>query len=341
MAKEQFLQYNIGYDRRETDTRFLLTQLETHLRERFNVLLSRIEYEIVDGHLVRPGKTEPFIESIKRGRDLARRLAVTAEDFEREDADVIGFEEKIDPVLSNLETPIGVGFLNISPPSGKYEHNFYDIALLKERYGERYVEYSRYSSGLMPEDYARILPGMDPESPPTPAEFLASPILITDTELSADRIHEALHKDHEYMEPEVFAQIWHEVRVQGYVDRYLARRDAQSFNAILNFADEVWENMKRKAAGLQYKDYSDYRSSTLEIRYYENKEVRQVPTACPGKSGADVSSLFSVSDLDFNYKFDQPGPCKKCGMDVSCGPCGICKGCDIAITRGESLKKAA
>lgn len=341
MAKEQLLQYNIDYDRSETDTRFMLTQLETHLKERFNVLISRVEYEIVDGHLVRPGRTEPFIESVKRGRDFARRLAVTSEDFQREDAEVIGFGEKIDPVLSNPETPIGVGFLNISPPSGKYEHNFYDVALLKKRNEERYVEYSRYSSGLMLEDYAKILPGMDPENPPTPAEFLASPILIADTHLNADQIHKTLHKDHEYMEPEVFAQIWHEVKTQGYVDRYLARRDAQSFNAILNFADEVWENKKRKETGLQYKDYSDHSSSAFEIRYYENKEVRQVPTACPGKSGADISSPFSVSEFDFTYKFDQPGPCKKCGVDVNCGPCGICKSCDIAITREEDLKLAA
>jgi len=340
-VQEPLLQYNIEYDRNETDTEFIMTQLETHLKERFNVLISRVEYEIVDGHLVRPGKTEPFIESIKRGRDLFRRLSMTPEDFEREDAEVIGFGEKIDPVLSNPETPVSVGFLNISPPSGKYKHNFYDIALLKKRDGKRYVEYSRYSSGLMAQDYTRIFPGMDPENPPTPAEFLASPILIIDAHLSADQIHKMLHRDHEYMTPEVFAEIWHEVKNQGYVDRYLARRDARSLNAILNFADEVWENRKRKEAGLRYKDYSDYSSSVLEIRYYENKEVRQVPTACPGRSGADINSPFSVSELDFTYKFDQPGPCKQCGADVNCGPCGLCKSCDIAIRREESLKLAA
>ena len=61
MPRAELLQYNIDYDRHETDMEFIMTQLQTHLRERFNVLISTVEYEIVDGHLVRPGKTEPFI----------------------------------------------------------------------------------------------------------------------------------------------------------------------------------------------------------------------------------------------------------------------------------------
>lgn len=349
MIKEQLLQYNIDYDRNETDTKFIMTQLETHLKERFNVLLSRVEYQIVDGHLARPGKTEPFIESIRRGRDLLRRLSTTSEDFEREDAEVVGFGEKIDPVLSNPETPVGIGFLNISPPSGKYKHNCYDIALLKKRNGKRYVEYSRYSSGLTAEDYAGIFSGMDPENPPTPSEFLASPILTTDTHLSADQIHKMLHRDHEYTTPEVFAEIWDEVRSQGYIDRYLARRDALSFNAILNFADEVWENKKRRKTGRGYKDYSNYNPSALEIRYYENKEVRQVPTACPGRSGADINSPFSVSELG-NIGRDKYGErtfecpeCKKINIrprDQLLSNCQHC-GSDKVACEDNSFKTAA
>lgn len=354
MARE-ILQYDTRHDQHETDHNFIKTQLETHLKERFNVLISTIEYEIVDGHLVRPGKREPFINSIRRGRNLLRSFGSTPEDFAREDAEARGFEEFIDPVFSDPETPTDAIILSpslngrldsngkpITNSESKYMHNFHDIFTLKQDdKGQRYVELRRYSSGLTGREYAERLPGLDPESPPTPAEFLANPVVMMDTRVTADDIHRLLHEDHEYMDVKDFNEIWD--AVQPFVLRYLANKDARSFNAILNFADEVWENRKRREEGQKYRDYfSGFYPSRLEINYFENQEVRQVATACPGKSGAGTDSPYSVSEFaDMDYDFDQLGPCKTCGADINCGPCGICKSCDLKIRREERFKIAA
>ena len=63
-SRTELLQYNIAYDQKEKDVQFLAKQLETHLRERFSVLVSTIEYGIAGQHLIRQGKGEPFIKSI-------------------------------------------------------------------------------------------------------------------------------------------------------------------------------------------------------------------------------------------------------------------------------------
>lgn len=354
MGKEQLLQYNIDYDRYEPDRDFIMTQLETHLKERFNVLVSTIEYEIEDGHLVRKGSKEPFINSIERGREVIQRLALNPLDLDRENAEVIGFGEKIDPFFSNPKTSLGSKMLSISlrgEKSSKYQHNFYDIFTLRARDGKRYVKMSRYSSALTAEDYVFHL-GLDSENPPSAAEFLANPILIDNIFITSEQIHQKLHKEHEYMKPSDFEAIWEVVQHSIFIQRYLSNRDAKSFNAILSFADHVWENNKKREKNQKYRDYIKYVPSYKEIRYFEEKEVRQTSGGCPGKSGADINkSPFSVSEYgnlsqaifgeDFGYEFDQDGPCKNCGDDVKCGPCGLCRSCDLEIRRKQSFKIAA
>lgn len=340
MSKEQLFQYNIDYDRREADVQFIEIQLKTHLSERFNTLVSSVEYEIVDGHLVRPGKKEPFIISIMRGRDIIQKLNPVPADFERENAEIVGFRDIIDPLLCDPLAPLGRKILSISirgEKDSKYQHNFYDIFTLKMRNGKRYVQLSRYSSALKAENYAAILPDLDSEHPPTAAEFLANPILFDDASISSEQIHKMFHREHEYMETSDFEEIWKEIKTSPFVKNYLQRKDARSFNAILNFADEVWENLKKKKRGKGYRDYTSSPLTFAEKREMEERKIRQTITPCPGKSGADISFPFSVSDFDYDYAFDQPGPCKSCGMNVSCGPCGLCRTCDIKIRREEIL----
>jgi len=341
MARAELLQYDVGNDRQEKDVRFLAKQLETHLKERFNVLLSTVKYGIKDGHLIRQRTEEPFIESIKRGRDVIQALSPDNIDVERENAEVIGFE-KIDSFLSNPTTPLESKMLSISPKGeegSKYTHNFYDIFTLKEENGERYVELSRYSSGLTRRDYAVRL-GLNPENPPQAQDFLKNPIK-EDMSVTPEQIHEDLHigVGYKYMLPSDFEKIiWTSPRVQFYAKRYESDPgNARYFNAFLNAADEeVWENKNRKEKGQIYID-STYNPSSHEIKFLEEKKVRQAGGQCPGKSGADIeNSKFSVSEFgmggeDFGYKFDQEGPCKKCNADVKCGPCGICKACDLSI----------
>lgn len=310
-------QYNIAYDQKEEDVQFIAKQLETHLRERFNVLVSTVGYEIADGHLVRQGTKEPFIESIKRGRDIIQRLSPNPVDFDRENAEVAGFE-KIDAFLSDPTTPVDSKMLSVSPKGdngSRYQHNFYDIFTLRERNGKRYVELSRYSSALTARDYSKRL-GYDPDNPMEAADFLSNPIEIRNILITPEEIHEALHIDHEYMDSSEFMEIWTSPIVQAFVKRYQLNRDARSFNAVLNAADRVWENKNRKEKGQTHKDYLNYSLSYSETRYLEEKEVRQAGGQCPGKSGADINdSPFSVSD--FGAEDDKYGSrefdCPECG----------------------------
>lgn len=340
--KEQLLQYNINYDRTEKDVVFIAKQLETHLRERFNVLISTVEYGIIDGHLVRQGTKEPFIDSIKRGRDVIQRLSPNPVDVDRENAEVVGFE-KIDTFLSDPTTPLNNKMLSISPKGeegSKYQHNFYDIFTLKEIQGQRYVELSRYSSGLTLGDYAKRF-GLDPRDPPKAKYYLANPIK-GGVVVTPEKIHEALHIDHAYMTAQDFDEIWTSYLVQAFVKRYELKRDARSFNAVLNAADEVWENKNKRGKGEVYKDYSTYDLSYSDVRYLEEKEVRQVAGGCPGKSGADTDSPFSVSDFaslgkDRGYDFDTVGTCVVCNSGPKpLGPCAICEKCTVKIEKEEA-----
>jgi predicted RNA-binding Zn-ribbon protein involved in translation (DUF1610 family) len=319
MARAELLQYNPAYDRTEKNVQFIAKQLETHLRERFNALVSTTEYAIKNGHLVRQGTEEPFIESIKRGRDVIQKLSSNKVDANREDAEVIGFE-KIDSFLSDPATPLNSKMLSVSPQGdegSKYQHNFYDIFTLRQKNGARYVELSRYSSALTRRDYARRL-GLDFNNPPKAEEFLANPIAIKDVFIAPEKIHEALHMNHEYMRPSDFAEIWTSPIVQACVKRYQLNRDARSFNTVLNAADEVWENKNRREKGQEeYRDYSVYKPSYSEIRLLEEKKVRQAGGQCPGKSGADINnSPFSVSefaDLAPDKYGERSFECPECG----------------------------
>lgn len=311
MARAELLQYDTRHDRHEKDVRFISKQLETHLRERFNVLLSIVEYGIKNGHLVRQGTEEPFIESIKRGRNLAQKLSSNSVDFERENAEVIGFQ-KIDTLLSNPTTPLGAKMLSISPQGGegsKYQHNFYDIFSLKERNGERYVTLSRYSSGLTTDDYVSRL-GTRFRHPPQayPIEF--------DVRVTSEQVHKALHKEHEYMDTQKFEEkVWTSPLVQYCAQEYEMNPNPRSFNAFLNAADEVLDNNKRKENGQIYRDYSINKPSCGDIRQLEKKEVRQAGGQCPGKSGADAeNSPFSVSEFTEPDKYgDRTFECPECG----------------------------
>jgi hypothetical protein len=337
MIKTEVLQYDIRHDLKEKNARFLSKQLETHLKERFNVLISTVEYGIENGHLVREGTKEPFIESIRRGRDFIQKISLDNIDKKREDAEVVGFE-KIDSFLSNPLTPVESKILSISPKGekgSKYQHNFYDIFTLKEKNNKRYVELSRFSSGLTVNDYINRL-GKNFKNPPQ-----ANPIELPSS-LSPREIHSFLHVKHEYMEPSEFERIWQSPLVQFFVDRYQLDRSARSFNAILNAADEVWKNKDRE----DDRKYEYLAKNTISYEYIkilEEKEVRQAGGQCPGKSGADINnSPFSVSAFglgeNFGYDFDQDGPCRKCNaINVKCGPCGICKNCDLEIRASQKF----
>jgi hypothetical protein len=83
-------------------------------------------------------------------------------------------------------------------------------------------------------------------------------------------------------------------------------------------------------------------------------EVKKLP-GCAGGGGSATSILsvidrsvtigLGISDEDIEaeikYKFDEPGPCVKCDAEGEkiCGPCGLCKKCDIDMRRKEKMNK--
>lgn len=321
---EKLLQYDIRGDIKESE-RAIRTNLETHLKERFHVLLSVVEYEIVDEHLVKPGATTPFIESIKKGRDVIQKIMPIASDFAREDAEVDGFSV-IDPFMSDDNTPEGSVALSISPnggPDSKYKHNFYDILTKKKRFGvghkpKFYVELARYSSGLTTKDYAIKL-GLDPDNPPTAADFLRAPFISKGANVSAEDIHKELHKDHEYMDTEYFEnRIWGSLALQLCIDEYVQKRDKASFNRILNVADEIEENERRKDRGEEHEDYQYKILNYSELERFAQQPVKQKAGDCPGESGAgeEESSLWSVADTGVGEVKILECHCGFCGKKV-------------------------
>lgn len=227
--------------RQEQFLSYVTTQMETHLGERFNVSLSRFEYDIKDGQLWGKDMDVPFIESLKKGRDY-RKIHGKEIDRIREEAEVTGFE-KMEGLLCDPETPIGTMMLSVSRPGkgvedveeeeedskieivqkkngfsliknlnepaekSSYEHNFYDVFTVKEdAVGKRYIESRRYASALSLEDYKDklgVFTQLELDEDDPAASLLANPIAIQNT-LIPDDIHHYLHKEYGYMDKETF-----------------------------------------------------------------------------------------------------------------------------------------
>lgn len=283
-------------------------QLVTNLGERFNVALSTVQYDIHDGLLFGKDMTEPFITIIQRGRDY-RRIHGNPVDWAREDAEVVGFT-KTQQVLSKPETPVGTIMLSIFPPGQEgtsYTHNFYDMYVLKERAsGRRYVETTRYSSGVVPQEYIdkmRMITGKNVFVPGAlDAYFLQNPLQFSGGD--PEKIHTFLQQDVDALSQEEFAFI-----VQGtasyrkkYTDilsnnPYDLQLQALAFNAILNKADEVWGKIKNKTIGTAsrlpvYADEDEV--SNDQIRYWGSQPVRAVASGCGDSIGAEVGGMGGV-----------------------------------------------
>jgi hypothetical protein len=336
--------YEPEFDRRkDLSFNYLSKQIDTFIGERLNVRLSKNRYEMKNGLIYGQDMNEPFIEVMKRGVDYRRKTeGENRADKEREEAEVEGFL-KTQELMCDPNTSIGTMMLSVSPQGGRdssYGHNFYDIFTLKEENGKRFVEARRYSSALKIEEYKdKLSPFAFTENISSDADFLKNPIKIDDVFFeNAEQIHSYLHKDHQVTEDKKFKEI-----TQSYRDlkiEYFEKRDPLTLQAIMNKADEK--------AGLTKNEIDIFinpgKPLTVEqeINYYGRQEVRVVATGC-GSSGSllknildNKSSPFSVSEFGLNnenidYDFDQDGPCKKCNADTKCGPCGICKACDLSI----------
>jgi hypothetical protein len=336
--------YEPEFDRRkDLSFNYLSKQIDTFIGERLNVRLSKSRYEIKNGLIYGQDMNEPFIEVMKRGVDYRRKTeGEDRVDKDREEAEVEGFL-KTQKLMRDPNTPIDTMMLSVSPQGSKdslYQNNFYDIFTLKEENGKRFVEARRYSSALKIEEYKdKLSPFTFTKNISSDADFLKNPIKIDNVFFeNAEQIHGYLHKDHQVTEDKKFKEI-----TQSYLDlkmEYFEKWDPLILQAIMNKADEKAGFTKDKID--IYINYGKPLTVEQEINHYGRQEVRVVATGC-GSSGSllknsldNKSSPFSVSEFglnneDINYEFDQDGPCRKCNADTKCGPCGICKACDLSI----------
>lgn len=331
------IEYQVRLDRQNTITK---RNLETHLGERFNVLLSKNRLNIENGTIIPQNWQEPFRDLLIRGRDYRKKHGKSV-DWQREEAEVEGFIKKIEPVMTDEKTPVGTMMLSISPPGKEgsiYQHNFYDIFTLKQDEHGRYVESRRYSSALTSEDYHKILQNVDKqydtEIVPTDDYSLSHPVRIEGYSMEfgsgADAVHDFLHRGHEYMRDEDFQEI---IRfctpfILSYINVLCenpsnVRLLVLNYHALLNKADQVAQNIKRREEGKPYLLYADgdnFRLPTyMEVRDLGMQPVREVTTGCGSSSSIDLedpsSTTFSVSE--FGTLTDDLGdrefPCPACG----------------------------
>lgn len=318
-------------------------QLETHLGERFNVLLSKTRYEIRNGEIYGENTTEPFLTMIARGVEYRKRYG-DGTDMQREQAEFDGFTA-IQNKLAGPNSKAGTMMLSISPPGGEkssYRHNFYDIFTLKEEDGERYIEARRYSSVLTIEETAQRLSGaglMLEAAEVSPEYFLSHPIEIEQSKpgfADADDVHKFLHKEHQYISNEEFREI---IRIctpliTSYIntlsdDPIDTRMQLLTFNAIMNKADMVMVNVGSRNKG-PYIDSFIFGGRKEEILRLGSMPVREVVTGCGASGGFSLPNGSNMSPFRVSeYASREWFTCPKCNYKAD-GPIGnTCPGCGL------------
>lgn len=314
---ERVLAYDIGLDERIPVNGFYIKrQVETHIGERLNVLLSRTRYELRDGIIYGQSMDEPFLDVLKRGRDYRRKYGNEA-DWDREDAEVVGFSTAQE-VLGNPNTQVGTKILSISNQGGEdsiYKHNYYDVFTLKDDGNERYIEARRYSSSLSQRNYKEIYEKLSGEKVDNPSDsfFLANPLIVNAFK-DADEIHKFLHRDHGYTSEgdfEIILEIC-EPFILYYIKTLLEsinRQDhAIAFNAILNKADKAAEDLPDiKNGNLVYFN----KVNPFVVDRWGRLPVQQKMTGCGASNGFSIEkgstdSPFGVSE------FGETSKNKKC-----------------------------
>lgn len=333
---ERSVAYNITFDinrakeielsKKEAFVAYTEKQLITHLGERLSVVLSKGRLDIKEGMLCGENADRSMLSMIVSGRDFRRKYGNPV-DFEREDAELLGFR-KIEQILADPNTEIGSMILSVSPRGGErsdYKHNFYDVFTLKEDEEGRFVESRRYSSALSAEESVQRLGEITPVDTLLSADdvsLLANPILIENRDIkNAEDLHKILHKDHEVMDEEEFERVMMLNRPyrEAYLDA-LSRDDPDLpyyFNAILINADQLAGKTSQDGSKTIYLFQPDTLAKK-DIVELGKQEVRQVNTGCGSSGGALENSPYSASNFALSiYGQDEFGnlafACPKCG----------------------------
>jgi hypothetical protein len=338
--------------------------VETFIGERLNVGLSEFRYDLRGGKMYGQGMDESLLDMIQRGRDCRDAIAKDV-DRPRQDAEIEQFQ-KIENLLGNDQTQLGTTVISLSPPGGEgssYAHNFYDVFVLSEDANtkEKYIAAHRYASDLSLEEYKQRAEELNPgyfaehKNDPIDSYFLSHPLVLdTKSSLSGkpEDIHAALHKGHEFLSTEDFAEVKRVIAglVSSYVNTLVENPDDElllnsHLNYIMNSADDVATRLRRPSTGMhrerQKEEIMGPLLSREDILREGKKTVRSAGTGC-GESkafgtedrGPSNMSEFSMRDFGTDKLGNRTFDCPDCGeMNVrpvnqtikECQHCGSSK----------------
>ena len=320
---ERGIAYNINLEKDKSPL-YRRRQIETHIGERLNTLLSRTEYKLKDGQIFGKGENEPFINVIKAGVGHGN-----PEDRLREESEIIGFS-KIEKVLGDPNVPVETMMVSVSPKGKEgslYQHNFYDVFTKKDDQ----IEARRYSSDLNWQEFGNLAQEIGFEGQVSDVSFLSNPIIINDSRFKTpDQIHQFFHRKHEYLSEEDYLSI---LRIcLPSIFYYAENPSEQAFNAVLNKADHIRENFEEIRNGRL--DYLDV-ATKYTTDFWGRLPVRQTMTGCGLSGGSALSETpFSVSDLAQDKHGPRKFDCPDCGrtnirpkdqLIANCQHCGSSK----------------
>lgn len=344
--------YRLAPSYKEELVSYTKRQLETYIGERLSAVESKTRWNIVDGEIVPEGLSYRLEEIIQNGIEW-RREHGNPIDFEREEAELAGFR-KTQAILTSPDAPLGTIVLSISAPGKEgsdYKRKFFDVFILKEEDGRRYIEAVRYLSDSEIKDYVKKLSSFKTfEKEPTDADLLANPLDLTGIFETPQEVQVYLSGGVKALEANVIRQILDisTPTAMSYInslirDPYNIYDHNLRLNAYLNENDDLYDIFTTKDfTVIQYEtrrrfNFSDIQRET-KILIDGRRKVKERPVPCPGKSGGfDTSSdlaksidPFSVSEYGSSSDKKQEWfNCPKCHYKAD-GPVGnTCPGCGL------------
>lgn len=343
---------------REEDIHHYLAELslniETNLKERFNVTESIGKFFLIDGDIYSEHfPEEPFGQVILRGANVRKEKG--SSEFEREgfQGELGGWLE-IKKILIDNTTSIGTKIVSFSPPgrveNTAYKGHFVDIFELALEDNRKFIKRSRLAVSYSDRQYAEKATILKSDffdnfdGRPLDAWYLSHPIV---TQKNLHSFFELANG----MSGEQFQRVYGDPTLQRLIGAYKHEIIAKDinwnhihiiFNAILNRADEV-------AGERQHSEHVLFRNSVSkhslidDIYSYGLSPVREVVGGgCPtnkgfsiGLHGLTLQDIFSNSIAQFGNESTATrweyhlGSCVVCQSNyVDVGPCSICKDCE-------------
>ncbi len=305
--------------------------------------------DLVDGNLVDPASGELMVDKAKKAIEIRIQ---DGQNSSRERAELEGLVSLTDQVRENPDGTV-VWF---SPP-GAEEDGFgkYGFAYVGKRKGN-VLEMTaiRVEDPKMPDFNSAKDALWGGEEFGVAEEFLRSPKVV---DIDRDRVKEFIHGNFEIKNKEG-SRVFERIRrnLSGVIDEYtrVAQEGTEeeqhlALHAVENLTIELRSRYESEFAKGNIIFIADYDIPTLAAAMVIKKYIAPPPKikgSCGSTGKAESNDIFrsikSVakkgSTKERDFEFNEPGPCRLCGRDVSCGPCFICERCNDSI---DVLEQAA